>query len=119
MVDDFSFQVQDAIYRNLKGRTVIIIAHRLSTVERADRIIVIEKGSVVEQGSHTQLLKNDGMYARLVRRQLLGFDVAFTDHITRGPSPDIPEGSFKSIPERHSSLEESSLFGSPKFGSFC
>lgn len=66
--------VQQAMYQNLKGRTVIIIAHRLSTVERADRIIVIDKGTIAEQGSHKELLQNEGLYAKLVQRQLLGFE---------------------------------------------
>lgn len=63
--------VQQAIYKNLKGRTVIIIAHRLSTVEKADRIIVIDKGKVIEEGSHVELLRTNGKYASLVQRQLL------------------------------------------------
>ncbi|OWF56666.1 ATP-binding cassette sub-family B member 9-like [Mizuhopecten yessoensis] len=62
--------VQQAIYKNLQGKTVIIIAHRLSTVEKADRIIVIEKGQVVEQGSHSELLSRKGLYTKLVKRQL-------------------------------------------------
>ena len=66
-------QVQQAIYSNLKDRTVLIIAHRLSTVEKASRIVVLEKGQVVEQGSHSQLMSNDSTYARLVKRQMLGF----------------------------------------------
>ena len=72
----FTSQVQQAIYRNLSGRTVVIIAHRLSTVEKADRIIVIDKGQVIEQGKHSQLLAQNGLYAKLVQRQLLGFDEA-------------------------------------------
>lgn len=64
-------QVQEAIYRNLKGHTVLLIAHRLSTVEKADRIVVINKGQVVQQGSHSQLLNQDGLYKNLVHRQLL------------------------------------------------
>ena len=50
---------------------MIIIAHRLSTVENADRIIVINKGQVIEQGSHSDLLKKGGMYAMLVRKQMV------------------------------------------------
>ena len=50
---------------------MIVIAHRLSTVEKADRIIVINKGEVVEQGSHTDLLKKEGLYAMLVRKQMV------------------------------------------------
>ena len=67
-------QVQQALNRSLKGRTVIVIAHRLSTVERADRIIVVNKGEVVEQGSHVELLKKGGMYAMLVRKQMVADD---------------------------------------------
>jgi ATP-binding cassette subfamily B (MDR/TAP) protein 9 len=48
--------VQEAIYKNLKGRSVILIAHRLSTVEKADKIVVISKGRVEQMGSHEQLL---------------------------------------------------------------
>ena len=64
-------QVQQALNENLHGRTVIVIAHRLSTVEKADRIIVINKGEVVEQGSHNDLLKKGGLYATLVRKQMV------------------------------------------------
>ena len=53
---------------------MIVIAHRLSTVENADRIIVINKGEVVEQGSHSDLLKKGGMYATLVRKQMVAED---------------------------------------------
>ena len=59
----------------MSGRTVLIIAHRLSTVEKAHRIVVIEKGAVMEQGTHKELLTRGGMYASLVKRQILGFDL--------------------------------------------
>ncbi|WAR01925.1 ABCB9-like protein, partial [Mya arenaria] len=59
------FLVQQALYRNMAERTVIVIAHRLSTVERADKIIVIDKGQVMEKGSHQELLQSKGMYANL------------------------------------------------------
>ena len=52
---------------------MVIIAHRLSTVERADRIVVIDRGRVREQGSHADLLKHGGLYASLVSKQLLAF----------------------------------------------
>ncbi|WP_106183051.1 lipid A export permease/ATP-binding protein MsbA [Candidatus Pandoraea novymonadis] len=61
--------VQTALERLMEGRTTLVIAHRLSTIERADRIIVLERGRIVEQGSHHQLLANDSLYAHLHRIQ--------------------------------------------------
>jgi subfamily B ATP-binding cassette protein MsbA len=57
--------VQQALERLMKGRTSLVIAHRLSTIERADRIVVIDAGRVVESGSHAELLAASGLYARL------------------------------------------------------
>ena len=57
--------VQDAIERLLQGRTVFVIAHRLSTVQRADQILVLERGAIVEQGDHATLLAAGGLYQRL------------------------------------------------------
>ncbi len=59
--------VQDALARIFEQRTVIVVAHRLSTVERADRIVVMDRGRIVEQGSHAQLMEADGPYALLVK----------------------------------------------------
>lgn len=64
--------VQDAIYKNLTGHTVLIIAHRLSTIEKADKIVVIDQGRVIAQGKHTELMEQNGLYSKLVKRQILG-----------------------------------------------
>jgi ABC transporter fused permease/ATP-binding protein len=61
--------VQDALDRLMKGRTTLVIAHRLSTVQGADRVVVLDHGKVVEQGSHADLVARDGLYRRLVQRQ--------------------------------------------------
>jgi len=57
--------VQDAVERLRRGRTALIIAHRLSTIQRADRIVVVERGRIVEEGPHAALLARGGLYARL------------------------------------------------------
>jgi subfamily B ATP-binding cassette protein MsbA len=62
-------QVQDALERLMAGRTTLVIAHRLSTIEHADRIVVLEHGKVIENGSHEDLIKQDGLYANLHRIQ--------------------------------------------------
>ena len=57
----------------MAGKTVIAIAHRLSTIARMDRLVVLDRGRIVEQGSHDQLLRLNGHYAALWRRQSGGF----------------------------------------------
>jgi ABC-type multidrug transport system fused ATPase/permease subunit len=65
--------IQEAMEKVSRGRTVIIIAHRLSTIKRADKIVVLEKGKVVEEGSHFELARvNGGLYQRLIRLQEMG-----------------------------------------------
>jgi ABC-type sugar transport system ATPase subunit len=54
----------------LKGRTAVIIAHRLSTIMRADKILVLYEGAIVEQGRHDELIQRGGMYYQLVQKQL-------------------------------------------------
>jgi len=63
--------VQDALDRLMKGRTTLIIAHRLSTVRGADRVLVLEGGQVVQSGSHQALMAEEGLYRRLVERQFV------------------------------------------------
>jgi ABC-type multidrug transport system fused ATPase/permease subunit len=63
--------VQDALEVLMKGRTSIVIAHRLSTVKKADQILVIDNGSITESGKHKELMAKDGIYAKLVHMQQL------------------------------------------------
>jgi ATP-binding cassette subfamily B multidrug efflux pump len=65
--------IQQSLYRLMEGKTVIAIAHRLSTIAAMDRLIVIEQGRVVEEGSHGALLARNGLYARLWTHQSGGF----------------------------------------------
>jgi ATP-binding cassette subfamily B protein len=65
--------IQDALETLMKGRTSIVIAHRLSTISKLDRIIVLEDGSIREEGTHSKLLKNNGIYKKLWSHQSGGF----------------------------------------------
>ncbi|KAM8761212.1 ABC-type oligopeptide transporter ABCB9 isoform 1-T4 [Acanthopagrus schlegelii] len=71
--------VQEALNNIMQEHTVLVIAHRLSTVEKADNIIVIDKGHVAEQGSHSQLIAGGGLYCKLVQRQFLGIETGEKD----------------------------------------
>jgi ABC-type multidrug transport system fused ATPase/permease subunit len=66
--------IQEALHRLLAGRTALVIAHRLSTVRRADRIYVIDEGRIVEQGSHEALLERGGLYHDLYERQFIAWE---------------------------------------------
>ena len=65
--------IQTALERVMQGKTVLAIAHRLSTIARMDRIVVLDQGRIVEQGTHDQLLAQSGLYARYWQRQSGGF----------------------------------------------
>jgi ATP-binding cassette subfamily B protein len=77
------FRVRDALNRMVEGRTSLIIAHRLSTVQRADKIIVMHKGQVREMGTHQQLLAQRGIYFKLYQLQYKDQEL----NVARAPSP--------------------------------
>lgn len=72
--------IQAALNRVMQGRTTLVVAHRLSTIENADVILVMDKGRIIEQGTHQELLKRDGAYARLHKMQ-------FSDDRSGGAAP--------------------------------
>ncbi len=59
-------RLQHALEASLRGRTALVVAHRLSTVQKADRILVLDHGHIVEAGSHTELVRRAGAYARML-----------------------------------------------------
>jgi ATP-binding cassette, subfamily B, multidrug efflux pump len=74
-IDSYTeMQIQQALVRLLEGRTGLVIAHRLATIRNADRIIVLQNGEVIEEGSHDQLMARRGFYARLYNMNYASFD---------------------------------------------
>ena len=71
-------QVQEAIYRLMKGRTTFVIAHRLSTVQHADRILVMDNGKIIEEGTHPELIEKDGLYSHLYALQFRDIEDALS-----------------------------------------
>jgi ATP-binding cassette, subfamily B, multidrug efflux pump len=75
--------IQEGLFRLMKGRTSLIIAHRLSTIQHADRILVLHRGRIREEGTHEDLVKQDGMYRKLYQLQF---------HPTEPPRIALAEG---------------------------
>jgi len=78
--------VQAALERLMQGRTTIVIAHRLSTIEKADRIVVLDKGEVAEAGTHTELLARGGIYTRLYSIQFALGSIAVSESPLNAPA---------------------------------
>ena len=86
--------IQEQLLGLMEGKTVIAIAHRLSTIARMDRLIVLDEGRIVEQGSHNELLALRGHYERLWRHQSGGFlapDIVQTETATELPEEPTPD----------------------------
>ena len=88
-------QLRQALEKLMQGRTTLVIAHRLSTIRSADRIVVLDQGEAVEQGSHQELLENNGLYARLVSAQLVG---TTNGHAPAGGEDDAHHAHEPSLP---------------------
>ena len=69
--------IQQSLKNLMKGKTVLAIAHRLSTLREMDRILVFDKGKIVENGNHEELLQKNGLYAKLYKMQVDGFMVNY------------------------------------------
>ena len=79
--------IQESLDHMMQGKTVIAIAHRLSTIAAMDRLIVMDQGRILEQGTHAQLLAKNGIYARLWQHQSGGF-LGEDQQLTEGVNQD-------------------------------
>lgn len=82
--------IQETLEHEMVGKTVVVVAHRLSTIAHLDRILVFESGRVVEDGSHAELLRRNGAYARLWRRQSEGFFPEDVESTPMDPPLEVP-----------------------------
>ena len=82
-------EIQKALDNLVQGRTTIAIAHRLSTLRQADRLVVLERGQVVEVGSHDELIEREGAYFRLYQAQARNVDVDMDDEGWRSPETQV------------------------------
>jgi ABC-type bacteriocin/lantibiotic exporters, contain an N-terminal double-glycine peptidase domain len=85
--------IQASLYRLMEGKTVVAIAHRLSTIAAMDRLVVMDKGRIVEEGDHHSLLARGGLYARLWAHQsggFLGEEAEAADEHTDGRALTVP-----------------------------
>lgn len=103
--------IQDALWKLMAGRTSIVIAHRLSTVQRLDRIVVLEEGAIVEQGKHAELLRKGGLYANLWRHQTGGFLAGEEEEKPEPPSPIELSDAFESAEEPDEPSGRPDIFG--------
>jgi ATP-binding cassette, subfamily B (MDR/TAP), member 1 len=87
--------VQQAIENASLGRTTLVIAHRLSTIRKADNIIVLSKGQIVEQGTHAELISNEGVYYQLVQAQSLSTVSRGSDAEDADSEKNLPTGSYQ------------------------
>jgi hypothetical protein len=94
-------QIQEAFHRLMQGRTSFVIAHRLSTIRNADLVIVIDKGQIIEQGKHSELLEKKGFYYKLYMSQFKGTNVD-TGGVRLTPperlAPQVPTSGMSGIP---------------------
>ena len=97
--------IQEQLLGLMEGKTVIAIAHRLSTIARMDRLIVLDAGRIIEQGSHDELLRRDGHYAKLWRHQSGGF-----------LAPDVVLAETAGEPVDESLAEEAHAVATPRTG---
>jgi ATP-binding cassette subfamily B multidrug efflux pump len=86
-------KVREALTKLVEGRTSVVVAHRLSTIQRADKIIVMHKGKVREMGTHQQLLAQHGIYYKLYQLQYKDQEVPGSATVVATPAPAVLSGN--------------------------